>query len=75
MEEDNLHTNWAGLRSLVEELEVDLVKNQKGVVAAGVRLRRGLRALRKEVTGLIKITVEQDKVRKAERLAKKKTAG
>lgn len=75
LETDNsLHAQWTAVKSLVEELEFDLVKNQKGVVAAGVRLRRGLRALRKQVTFLIKETTAQDNAKKAERVAKKKAA-
>lgn len=69
--EDNLHTQWASVKTIVEGLELDLVKNQKGVVAAGIRLRRALRAVRKQVSSMIKATVEQDKVRKAARVAKK----
>jgi len=38
---------WKGIRVLVEGLELDVHKNASGNASAGVRARRGLRALKK----------------------------
>lgn len=58
---------WNQLKALLDELELDVVKNARGVAAAGVRTRKGLRALKVTATELVKLTVELDKSRKATR--------
>lgn len=53
---------WSELKTLVEALEVDVAKNaEKGVAAAGVRVRKGLRALQTCAKDLVKLTLETDK--------------
>jgi hypothetical protein len=59
---------WSELKSLVEALEVDVVKNgEKGVAAAGVRARKGLRQLQGVAKDLVKLTLETDKAGKSEK--------
>ena len=52
---------WNELKSLFESLEVDVTKNARGVAAAGVRSRKGLRQLQTTAKELIKLTLELDK--------------
>lgn len=56
---------WTELKSLVEALEVDVAKNAKGVAAAGVRTRKGLRQLQTSAKELVKLTLETDKAEKS----------
>jgi len=56
---------WTELKSLVEALEVDVAKNAKGVAAAGVRTRKGLRQLQASAKELVKLTLETDKAEKS----------
>lgn len=52
---------WNEVKSLVETLEHDVTKNAKGVAAAGVRARKGLRELKTKAGELVKLTIELDK--------------
>lgn len=62
METDNpVLAKWNELKDLVEALELDAVKNSRGVAAAGVRLRKGLRQLKARSAELVKLTVARDK--------------
>ena len=71
MDSDNsVLAKWAELKALVETLELDLQKNARGVAAAGVRVRKGLRDLKSRAAELVKMTVELDKSKKAEKPAK-----
>ena len=66
MEMDNSVTaKWDELKALVATLELDLQKNARGVAAAGVRVRKGLRDLKARAAELVKMTVELDKAKKA----------
>lgn len=56
---------WDEIKHLVSELELDFLKNVRGNNAAGVRVRKGLRALKTTAADLVKLTVELDKARKA----------
>ena len=68
METDNqVITKWTELKSIIEQLELDVVKNAKGVAAAGVRARKGLRDLKTKAAELVKTTVELDKAKRAAR--------
>jgi len=65
MSSDNLVlTKWAELKALVESLEADVAKNARGVAAAGVRVRKGLRQLQAVSKDLVKTTLELDKSNK-----------
>ena len=52
---------WNELKLLVEALEVDVAKNARGVSAAGVRARKGLRTLQAKSKELVKLTIELEK--------------
>lgn len=65
MEQDNqVIAKWAEIKALVEMMELDIFKNAKGVAAAGVRARKGLRDLKRKADALVKTTVALDKAKK-----------
>lgn len=49
------------LRTLVESLQTDLIKNSQGNKSAGVRIRKGLRECKKIATELVKDSLSADK--------------
>lgn len=57
---------WERLKVLIASTEDDVLKNARGNASAGVRARKGLRALKKEAHELVKLTVSEAKSRKAE---------
>ncbi len=75
METDNqVIAKWTELKALVDTLELDVVKNAKGVAAAGVRARKGLRDLKTKAAELVKTTVDLDKAKRAAKPPKAKKA-
>jgi len=71
METDNqVFTKWCELKAVFESMELDVIKNSRGVSAAGVRARKGLRTLKTKATELVKLTVELDKSKKSDQPAK-----
>jgi hypothetical protein len=65
MSDSSVSAKWSELKSLVEAIDVDVVKNaEKGVAAAGVRARKGLRQLQTCAKELVKLTIENDKTKK-----------
>jgi hypothetical protein len=53
---------WEEFKTLVESLEGDLIKNAtKGNKSAGVRVRKGLRLVKKHATDLVKASLTNDK--------------
>ena len=58
---DDVLAKWNDLKLLVEALEVDVAKNARGVGAAGVRARKGLRTLQAKSKELVKLTIELEK--------------
>ena len=61
MSDANIANKWQEIKTLIETLEVDIVKNANGNASAGVRARRGLRALKGEAASLVKLSLENDK--------------
>ena len=61
MSESSIANKWQEIKVLIESLEVDVVKNANGNSSAGVRARRGLRALKGEAAALVKLSLEKDK--------------
>ena len=57
----DIANKWQEIKTLIESLEVDIVKNANGNASAGVRARRGLRALKGEAGVLVKLSLEGDK--------------
>jgi hypothetical protein len=56
---------WERLKVFIASTEDDILKNARGNANAGVRVRKGLRALRNEITDLVKLSIEADKAKKA----------
>ncbi|MGI9268981.1 MAG: hypothetical protein ACR2PE_00470 [Porticoccus sp.] len=63
----NIIDKWAEIKVLIESIDLDVHKNAGGNSSAGVRARKGLRLLKKEAADLVKMTVEADKDRKAQK--------
>ena len=61
----NIVDKWNEIKILIESLDLDVHKNAGGNNSAGIRARRGLRALKKEASELVKLTIEEEKTRKA----------
>jgi len=57
---------WNEIKVLVESLDLDLHKNASGNASAGVRARKGLRALKNAAASLVKSTILEEKERKDE---------
>ena len=55
---------WGDVKALMDEAEVDVVKNARGNNAAGVRARRALRLLKGRAANLVKLTISEEKARK-----------
>jgi hypothetical protein len=58
---DKLLEQYEELKTLVESLQVDLVKNASGNKSAGVRARKGLREMKKIASVLVKSSLSADK--------------
>lgn len=67
MSDNPIVSKWNELKALVEALEADVAKNAKGVAAAGVRARKGLRQLQSKSKELVKLMIETDKAEKQEK--------
>jgi hypothetical protein len=67
----NIAEQWEQLKTCVESLELDVSKSLGGTVAAGSRLRKGLRILKKFATNICRESLETDKQRRAKRLVEK----
>ncbi len=55
---------WNEIKVLVESLDLDVHKNAGGNASAGVRARKGLRALKNAAASLVKSTIQEEKERK-----------
>lgn len=62
-------TLWNEIMELMKAIDLDVRKNVAGNSSAGVRARKGLRTLKAKAAALTKLTVENDKARKAEKTA------
>ena len=62
---NNLINQWEELKTLLETLNLDVVKNANGNASAGVRARRGLRLLKTKSSDLVKSTIAEEKSRKS----------
>ena len=58
---NNMLDQWSELKVLVESLELDMHKNASGNKSAGVRVRKGLRLLKKKSAELVKTSLSTDK--------------
>jgi hypothetical protein len=66
MSSDTIVTAWNEIKTLVEQIEVDVTKNANGNASAGVRARKGLRTLKSKAAELTKATIEAEKSRKSD---------
>lgn len=57
---------WNEIKVLVESLDLDVHKNASGNASAGVRARKGLRALKNAAASLVKSTIQEEKERKGD---------
>ena len=51
---------------MVESIDLDVHKNAGGNASAGVRARKGLRALKNSASELVKLTIQEEKSRKSD---------
>jgi hypothetical protein len=71
-EERTPATLWEEMAKTFEELERDFKKNsEKHNVSAGIRVRKGVRTLRKLAAEFLRLTIEVDKETKEARKAEK----
>ena len=66
MSNDTIVSAWNEIKTLVEQIEVDVTKNANGNASAGVRARKGLRTLKTKAAELTKVTIEAEKSRKSD---------
>lgn len=52
---------WNELKVIVESVDLDVHKNAGGNASAGVRARKGLRALKAAAAELVKLTISSEK--------------
>ena len=57
----NVLEKWKELKVIVESIDLDVHKNAGGNASAGVRARKGLRALKSAAADLVKLTIETEK--------------
>ena len=58
---DSLVEKYEELKTLVETIQIDIVKNASGNKSAGVRARKSLRELKKIASELVKNSLSSDK--------------
>ena len=58
---ENVVDSYERLKVLVESLELDVHKSARGNKSAGVRVRKGLRTLKREATDLVRASLESSK--------------
>jgi uncharacterized membrane protein len=61
---ENLVDKYEELKTLVETMQVDLVKNASGNKSAGVRTRKTLREIKKLASEIVKTSLTSDKDKK-----------
>lgn len=61
MVNENLLEQFEELKVLIESIQTDVVKNSQGNKSAGVRARKGLRAVKKVATEIVKSSLDSDK--------------
>ena len=64
--------SWNEIKVLVDQIELDVVKSDKGISIAGTRLRKGLRQLKKDVTNLIRVSATSDRAARATKTSTRK---
>jgi len=57
---ETIEDYYTAMKVLVEQMESDVVKSNKGNKAAGVRLRKSLRLLKSHAGDFVKHTLQKD---------------
>lgn len=52
---------WKQIKVMVEILELDVVKYSRGVRAAGLRVRKGMRELKSVMSEFVRMSVAEDR--------------
>ena len=58
---ENIVESYEKLKVLLDSIELDIHKSARGNKSAGVRVRKGLRLLKREATDLVKSSLEASK--------------
>lgn len=59
--DEHVLAKWQEIKNLVDELELDVVKNAKGNASAGVRARKGFRHMKTLLGEQIKLSLGANK--------------
>tara|TARA_B100000123_G_scaffold250211_1_gene208964 strand:+ start:178 stop:375 length:198 start_codon:yes stop_codon:yes gene_type:complete len=65
MSSNSILDKWQEIKVMIESIDLDVHKNASGNASAGVRARKGLRALKNASAELVKLTIEEEKSRKS----------
>lgn len=52
---------WKEVKTVISALELDAVKYQRGVRAAGLRFRKGIREVKRMMSDLVRESVNEDR--------------
>lgn len=67
----NLIDSWKEIRTIVEVLELDVVKYSRGNTAAGLRTRKGLRELKQRISDFVRDSVSVEREKRETKKSKK----
>lgn len=69
---NTIFAQFKQIEQSLDAVKLDVAKNEAGVVAAGVRVRKGIRTTAKLCRSLVKLTLQRDAELRAARPAKPK---
>jgi hypothetical protein len=52
---------WKEVKTMVEVLELDVVKYSRGTRVAGLRVRKGMRELKRVLSDFVRMSVSEDR--------------
>lgn len=55
--DEHVLAKWQEIKTIVDELELDVLKNAKGNASAGIRVRKGLRHMKSLLGEHIKLSL------------------
>jgi len=65
---------WNNIKEILDSLDLDIVKSATNNLAAGARVRKGLRTIKAQAAALVKQSMKYDKeIREARRVAKEES--
>lgn len=59
--DEKLLAKWQEIKTLIEEMELDVIKNAKGNASAGIRSRKALRHMKSLLGEQIKLSLAVNK--------------